>query len=149
LFARIMLAIWGVIMLSSVGYAMVFVHPYLQEPAPAAAKIIRKEWDQKFSCGPAYVLGQGHAAHGVGLYFGRSVIGAGDQYYLHARWIDRARLQKLGAVIITTPGAGEIPNVEKEFPRPAEPAVIRLTYRRTFHAREHVYLYWFVPPRSC
>jgi hypothetical protein len=146
-FARVSLAIWAVIIVGTIGLALAFERVYLRDPAPAAAASMRTEWDRRFSCGPAYVLGHAHSAHAIGLYFGRSVIGLSTGDFAEAPWVDHARLRDLGIVLVGTPQVPPPANLLSISPTPV--MTLSRPYRRTWNGAEQVYVYSFVPPQAC
>jgi hypothetical protein len=146
-FARASLAIWVVMIVGTIGLALAFERVYLRDPAPAAAAIMRTEWDRRFSCGPAYVLGHARSAHAIGLYFGRSGLGLSTGDFAEAPWVDHARLRDLGVVLVGTPQAPPPTNLLSANPTPV--MTLSLPYRRTWNGTEHVYVYSFVAPQAC
>jgi hypothetical protein len=139
---------WGVLVAGVLGLAVAFPRIYLRDPAPQAAAYIRADWDSRYRCGPAYVLGFQHAAHGLGLYFGRGVIGASHGDFEHAQWIDHARLRRLGAVVVEYRDETH-PRFAAEFPQMTAPTILSLPYRRTGSGAQRSYVYRFVPPEGC
>lgn len=148
-FRRAMLVIVAVVAAGTVGLALAIPRLYLREPAPAAAALMRADWNKSYACGPAYVLGYLHPAHAIGLYFGGGVIGASYGDYHHAQWIDHDRLRRLGAIIVETAPDTLYPPFAAAFPQMTPPKLLQLPYRRTLQAAEHTYVYRFVPPQGC
>jgi hypothetical protein len=146
---RVALWTWGCTALATAAYAFSAVNSILREPAQAAAATIRNAWDEQFSCGPAYIVGEGHRANGVAIYFGRSVLGASNEDYFNAGWIDKPTLLDLGAILIGPADFDPDRSFPGEFPIRTHAAVLKLAYRRSLSTRQHEYVYFFVPPRSC
>ena len=146
-FAVGMMAVLGLLFVGSMGLALLHPHSNLQEPAPAAAGIMRADWDRQFPCGPAYVIGNG--AHSVGLYFGRSVLGLSPEAFLHAYWVDKEKMHRLGAVLVGNFEQDISPAFAKEFPQRTSPVAISLPYRRAWVQHKQNYSYSFLPPQRC
>jgi hypothetical protein len=122
----------------------------LREPANAAAAQMRRQWEQTFPCGPAYVLGDKLSAHAVGLYFGAGVQGASAEDFARSRWIDPKRARDYGAVIVE--GLGPIPPgafAAIGFDPAAAAMTLALPERGFGPAGTQIYRYWFVAPHSC
>ena len=75
LFANFLLAVWGGVIVGSVVYALVARHGVLQEPGPAAADVLRQAWERRFSCGPAYLIGNDRSARLIAINYGKPVLG--------------------------------------------------------------------------
>lgn len=148
-FLHAMLIIWAVVAAGVAVLVLAVPRIYLRDPAPAAAAAIRADWDRRYACGPGYILGHLHAAHGIGLYFGRGAIGVSHGDFAHAQWVDHARLRRLGAVVVeNAPGLVHGP-FAAAFPAMTAETVLALPYRRTWQAAERIYAYRFVAPQGC
>ncbi len=146
---RLGLGTWLALLVVSAVYAMTFVNERMREPAPAAAKMIGDDWDARFPCGPAYIVGFGPSAYGISLYF-RHPIMALDEYDLFvAALADKEKLQEAGAIVIGTPSMAGYAAFLEAFPHRTQQVDISLPYRRTFSMRRHSYTYFFVPPAKC
>jgi 4-amino-4-deoxy-L-arabinose transferase-like glycosyltransferase len=148
---HVALAIWVLAELGAVGYAMVAINAS-REPAPAAADLVRQDWDRRYSCGPGYILGEKFAAHGVALYFdgpGRRITGASIDDYRFAQWIAKDRIRRLGAVVIARDEAAAGELFATDFPQRTAPVRLDLPYRRIWSNARHRYFYSFIPPRDC
>ncbi len=148
MYANITLAIWAVIIVGTLIYTQIVIHRVFREPAPTAAAMLRDVWDRQFSCGPSYVLGTARAAHGIAIYFGRPVVGIEFDEVGRPDWLDKDRLQRLGAVVVTTPDH----LTEQQFTQwfaGKSLATLTLPYRRTLQTAQHTYQYYFIPPQGC
>ena len=146
---RVALWSWAVFLVGTVAYAMYFVNDRLREPAPAAAAILQDEWNSQFSCGPAYLLGDPLSAYAIAPYFTRDVVGVSVGDYLLAQWVDRERLRRFGAILISTPAQEATLNWFSAIPNQSPRATMELPFRRTLSTRKQVYVYSFIAPANC
>jgi hypothetical protein len=147
-YANVTLAIWAAIIVGTLAYTQIVIHRVFRDPAPAAAAMLREVWDRQFSCGPSYILGTDRAAHGIAIYFGRPVIGVAFDEVGRTNWFDRDRLERLGAVVVSTPDQLN----EEEFAQwfaGNSLASFSLPYRRTLQPAQQTFQYYLIPPRSC
>jgi hypothetical protein len=147
-FADFLLAVWGGVIVGSVIYALVARHGVLQEPGPAAAATLRQAWDQRFPCGPAYIIGSDRSARLVAINYGTPVLGLAFNDTARPDWMDKDRMTRLGAIIV----AGPEHAVQSEYApwfkgRTLE--TMTLPYRRTRRATTHDYVYYFIAPEGC
>ncbi len=145
---RVAVIVWVVATLGSVGYALTVVNEPLREPAPAAADFLRERWAQKYTCGPAFIIGEKRPAHAVALYY-PGVIGLSRNDFSFAQWVDRDRLDRLGLIVIGTPQGAADMEFAGEFATRTATESISLPYRRTWSNQRHTYTYYFLPPRDC
>jgi hypothetical protein len=147
--ARLALYGWALCLAGTGVYISCFVNARLREPAPAAAAVLQHNWDSRFSCGPGYILGDGTSAFAIALYYTGRVTGVSVGDYLFAQWVDRDRLRRLGAIVITTPSRGAVFNFFSELPNQTPRATLAVPYRRTLSSAQHVYIYSFIAPQDC
>jgi hypothetical protein len=140
-----------------IGSAAAFTPHFSQDPLERATATIRSNWDAQFACGPAYIIGayevgaasQAPAAYGIGMWFGRSVIGLSPGDYRYAPWVDQNRQRDLGAVLVETPFSDRNSTFLAEFSSATPATTITLPYRRTSSSEKFVLSYRFVPPLRC
>jgi len=141
---------WALCLAGTLVYATCFLNAPLREPAPAAAAIIQRSWNLQFRCGPAYIVGDGHSAQVIALYFKGPVIGFSTGEWLYDQGVDRDRLRRLGAVIVATPDRmADADFFFSMFQNQTPRVSVELPYRRTLSARRHIYVYSFVAPGDC
>jgi hypothetical protein len=141
----------------AVGATAIYTPPYARDPLDGATAVIRSAWDRQFACGPAYVLGdyeryataQAPTAYGIGMTFGRSVIGLSSGDLRAAPWVDGQRLRDLGAILVETPYSEKNSTALPAFSTATPPVTATLPYRRSFRDPEFVLAYRFVPPTHC
>ena len=103
----------------------------LQEPGPAAAKALRAEWEQRFKCGPAYVIGDDRSVRLIAINYGKPVLGLAFEDTARADWLDKTRLANLGAMIVATPDLASRPDLTAWFKgRPSRRSRCRCAARR-------------------
>ncbi len=146
---RLGLGTWLVLLVGSAVYAMTFVNERMREPAPAAARMIGDDWDARFPCGPAYILGSGPSAYGISIYFHHAAIALDEYDFLVAGLADKEKLQDAGAIVIGPPSMPDYAAFLEAFPNRTQQVDISLPYRRTLSMRRHTYTYFFVPPAKC
>jgi hypothetical protein len=144
--ANLMLAIWGCILVGALIYSQVAINRSLREPAPAAAEALRALWDQRFSCGPAYIVGDDRSSRALAINFGRPVVGIPFDDTGRADWLDKDRMVRLGAIVAATPDVAERPEWSAWF---KDRNALTRPYRRTFRSEQHTYVYSFIAPQSC
>jgi hypothetical protein len=146
------IAIWVGTYLGTAVYGSLTLRAQLREPAPAAASIVRDDWNRRFACGPAYVAGEKDNAFALALYYrdrnGRPVIGFSQDDYERAHWIDKDALRRHGAIVIGSTPEFAATFIE-EFSAWTGTVTLQLPYRRTWSDRRHTYYYAFIPPEAC
>lgn len=148
-FTRGLSIAWLCIYLGGIAFGVFGGNRSLRDPADLAAKHMHEEWESRYSCGPAYVIGMKRDAFAIATYMGPRVQGADEYTFKHAHWVKSDRVRKYGAVIVgpegvTNPKAfaaidGKL-TPAKEFSAP---------YRRSLGKRQRTYRYQFLPPESC
>jgi hypothetical protein len=129
-------------------YALVGRHSILQEPGPAAASALRQEWERRFSCGPAYIIGSDRSVRLIAINYGKPVLGLAFEDTPRDDWFDKRRMAALGAIIVTEPHSVGLPELAPWFKgRPVE--TLALPYRRTRRTDPHTYAYAFAVPDGC
>jgi hypothetical protein len=147
-YANVTLMIWGGIVIGTLVYTQVFINRGLREPAHAAAPMLSEAWVRQFSCGPAYVLGDDRTVRAIAIYFGRPVLGVRLNDIDVPIWLDKDRLRRLGAIVITSPGTLDAGMSDQWF-LGRTLTTITLPYRRTLRTDQHTYQYYFIPPQGC
>ena len=151
--AGFLLAAWAVIVPGTAVYAFAVLRPPLREPHPAAAAVIAQQWNRRFKCGPAYIMGTKDAAFGVAFYFRGAagpVIGVSLEDYLNrAQWIDRGLIRQRGAIIVTYAHEQLPPWFAHDFSRRSALMTVSLPYRHTTSDARQTYAYAFVAPGGC
>jgi 4-amino-4-deoxy-L-arabinose transferase-like glycosyltransferase len=139
-----------VLLASASLYGFFTGHDYMQEPAEEAARIMRDTWDKRYTCGPAYFLGDRASAHGLSLADDRHPAGIPLEDLAVASWFDPALLGREGAIVaFRTPVPVDL--VESALPGTAIASEdsFALPLLRTLTGATITYHYFFVPPRSC
>ena len=148
LFANFLLAVWGGVIIGSVVYALVARHGVLQEPGPAAADVLRQAWERRFTCGPAYIIGNDRSARLIAINYGKPVLGLAFDDTTRPDWMDKDRLARLGAIVVTSPEYAVRPPLASWFKgRTLE--TLTLPYRRTRRTTTHDYVHYFIAPEAC
>jgi hypothetical protein len=148
LFAGILFAVWTVVIVGTLVYSLVGRHSILQEPGPAAASALRQEWERRFSCGPAYIIGSDRSVRLIAINYGKPVLGLAFEDTPREDWFDKRRMAALGAIIVTEPHSVGLPELAPWFKgRPVE--TLALPYRRTRRTDPHTYAYAFATPEGC
>lgn len=148
LFAGVLFGVWTAVIVGTLVYSLVGRHSILQEPGPAAAGALRQEWDKRFGCGPAYIVGSDRAVRLIALNYGKPVLGLAFEDTPREDWFDKRRMATLGAIIVTEPHNLANPELAPWFKgRPVE--TLALPYRRTRRADLHTYAYAFAVPTGC
>lgn len=148
MFANFLLAVWGGVIIGSMVYALVARHGVLQEPGPAAADALRQAWDRRFSCGPAYLIGNDRSVRLIAINYGKPVIGLAFDDTARPDWMDQGRMVRLGAIVVAGPEYAVRPELASWFKgRTLE--TLTLSYRRTRRASMHDYVYYFIAPEAC
>jgi hypothetical protein len=148
LFAGVLLAVWTSVIIGSLVYSQVGRHSVLQEPGPAAAKALRQEWDQRFSCGPAYIIGSDRSARLIAINYGKPVLGLAFEDTPRGDWFDKTRMADLGAIVVTEPEHVVRPDLSVWF-KGKSVETLALPYRRTRKTEPRTYAYYLVAPKSC
>ena len=142
----------AVLLIGGLGlYGALTVHPRQQEPLAAAAARLQSEWRSRFSCGPAYVMGDFWSAYGLGVSMSPPRPGVHLIEMQGAPGFDPARLAREGAILVYRDSI-DAREVHAVFPGLDLSAAERLTlpYARTLNRRAMVsYQYLFIPPKGC
>jgi 4-amino-4-deoxy-L-arabinose transferase-like glycosyltransferase len=146
--------IGGLYLIAGIAIAMIFTafasHSVMQEPAAAAARLILKDWDSKYSCGPAYFVGGRQGVYGVGIEAGRDVTTLAYREIAAATWYDDGKLRAGGAVVMDTdPEFRE--RMVKFLPGKVYSAESKITVplRRTWTRKQISFPYHFIAPLGC
>ncbi|MHA1548777.1 MAG: hypothetical protein ACTSYE_07585, partial [Alphaproteobacteria bacterium] len=111
---------------------------------------MRAAWEEQFSCGPGYVLGDQASAHGLAIAGDRQLIGVPINDIARTSWYEPARLHAEGAIV-----AFRKPVPEDEMARYLPDVAIMdvrtltLPLLRTASGATITYHYFFIPPQSC
>lgn len=113
--------------------------------------MLSKEWDNRFACGPAYIIGDGdpNSAFAVAMYFRKPVIGISKGDFFWAPWMNKSKLFREGAILIGTSAFDPAKYVPERFSKGEAPHEIAAPYRHSFSRKRHRYKYYFVPPEGC
>jgi hypothetical protein len=130
----------------------VFGHHFLlQEPTAEAAREIGAQWARRYSCGPAYIVGDTRSAYGLAINWSPPLAGVPFERMDYTPWYDQSLREKLGAVIVFHDKIDEN-EVHRFFPEWKLPpaASLSLPFVRTLrHSGPQTYAYLFVPPKNC
>jgi len=148
LFAAILFGVWTAVIVGTLVYSQVGRHSILQEPGPAAASALRQEWERRFDCGPAYIIGSDRSVRLIALNYGKPVLGLAFEDTPREDWFDNRRMAALGAIIVTEPDNVARPELADWFKRRSV-ETFSLPYRRTRRTDLHTYSYAFVAPTGC
>lgn len=147
-------SIAGLYLVAGIGVAVVFTafasHSGMQEPTAEAARLILRDWDSKYSCGPAYFIGGRQATYGVGIEAGRNVTSLAYREIAGATWYNDDKLRRGGAVVMDTdPEFKE--RMERFLPGKAYSAESKVSVplKRTWTGKQFVFPYRFIPPQGC
>lgn len=147
-------SIAGLYLVAGIAVAVVFTafasHSAMQEPTAEAARLILKDWDNRYTCGPAYFIGGRQATYGVGIEAGRNVTALAYREIAGAAWYDDDKLRKGGAVVIDTdPEFKE--RMAKFLPGKTYSAESSVTIplRRTWTGKQFIFPYRFIAPQGC
>lgn len=147
-------SIAGLYLVAGIGVAVVFTafasHSAMQEPTAEAARLILRDWDSKYSCGPAYFIGGRQATYGVGIEAGRNVTSLAYREIAGATWYNDDKLRRGGAVVMDTdPEFKE--RMERFLPGKAYSAESKVSVplKRTWTGKQFVFPYRFIPPQGC
>lgn len=147
-YANVTLAVWIAFVAGTLVYSQIVIHRIFRDPAPAAAAALRDLWDRQFFCGPSYLLGTDRAARGIAIYFDRPILGVAFDEVGRTNWFDQDRLERLGAVVVSTADQPIEPQYAQWFAgKPV--ATLTLPYRRARQAAEQSLQYYFIPPHGC
>lgn len=145
----ICIGLWAVVYVAMAAIYLVFSeHRYAQEPARAAAAEIKREWNERFGCGPAYVLGEVRPAHSLAVYYREGVLGVPDAVLAVAQWFDETRLREEGGIVAAWTESG-VPRIRGTVGADIEIREMELPLRRTFSGKTQRYWYAFLPPEGC
>lgn len=125
-------------------------HSVMQEPTAEAARLMLKDWDSKYSCGPAYFVGGRQRVYGVGIEAGRDITALAYREIGAATWYDDAKLRARGAIVIDTdPEFKE--RMAKFLPGKSYSAesILSLPLRRTSTGKQIAFPYHFIAPEGC
>jgi hypothetical protein len=147
-FAWVVLGLWACIIVGTIVYSQIAINTVLREPAPAAAAALRAEWDRQYSCGPAYLVGDGRSVWAIALYYGNGRTGVGFDEAHRRDWFDPERAKRQGVIAVTTPEYAQAPGFRSWFENRTL-TTMSLPYRRTFKTNRHTYVYHLVPPLDC
>lgn len=126
-------------------YGSTALNTQLAEPGPALANILRTRWQERYSCGPAFLVGgSGQLA---ALYYSKHMTGLSQGDLRFAQWADRKELAGQGAIVVAQ--RRWIDDLDLEFPAHAATEFVTLPLRRTWTGRELEYAFYFVPPSQC
>lgn len=133
-----------------VAYLGFFSHSGLQEPTAAAARAILADWNSRYKCGPAYILGDRQTVYGVGIAADPKIDSLAVEYIPRTPWFDPERVLAKGAVLVySLPGAPE--QFSELFPevKISKERQITLPVLRTMSGKMKTYTYRFVLPGDC
>lgn len=125
-------------------------HSVMQEPTAEAARLIFKDWDSRYSCGPAYFVGGRQSVYGVGIEATRNVTVLAYREIASAAWYDDNKLRTGGAVVMDTdPEFKE--RMLKYLPGKFYSAERKITVplRRTWTGKQFTFSYRFIAPQNC
>lgn len=144
----------GLYFVAGIAVAVIFTafasHSAMQEPTAEAARLILKDWDSKYTCGPAYFVGGRQAVYGVGIEAGRNVTTLAYREIAGATWYDDDKFRKGGAVVMdTAPEFKE--RMAKFLPGKAYSAESSVTIllKRTWTGKQFTFPYHFIAPQGC
>ncbi|MBR2120459.1 MAG: glycosyltransferase family 39 protein [Afipia sp.] len=144
----------GLYLVAGIAVAVVFTtfasHSAMQEPTAEAARLILKDWDSKYTCGPAYFVGGRQTTYGVGIEAGRNVTALAYREIAGATWYDDNKLRKGGAVVMDTdPEFKE--RMARFLPGKTYSAESRVTIplKRTWTGKQFTFPYRFIVPQGC
>ena len=154
-FDRIVVPATGALyLIAGIAIAVIFTafasHSVMQEPTGEAARLILKDWDSKYSCGPAYFVGGRQGVYGVGIEAGRNVTVLAYREIASAIWYDDNKLRTGGAVVMDTdPEFKE--RMLKYLPGKVYSAESKITVplRRTWTGKQFTFPYRFIAPQNC
>lgn len=131
-------------------------HSIMQEPTAEGARLILKDWDSAYSCGPAYIVGDRQLAYGVGIEAHRDTMALAYQEVRTAPWFDSKKFRAEGAIVIDyVPGfsnrmASHLSDLIALGPNsPSEEKKVSVPLRRSHTGKEFSYSYRFIAPESC
>lgn len=125
-------------------------HSAMQEPTTEAARLILKDWDSKYSCGPAYFVGGRQATYGVGVDARRNVTVLASREIAGATWYDDNKVRTGGAVVMD--GGFEFnERMVKFLPGKvySDESKITVPLRRTWTGKQFTFPYRFIAPQGC
>ncbi|MGL5167347.1 MAG: glycosyltransferase family 39 protein [Afipia sp.] len=146
--------IGGLYLIAGIAVAVIFTgfasHSAMQEPTAEAARLILKDWDSKYSCGPAYFVGGRQATYGVGIEARRNVTVLAYREIAGATWYNDDKLRAGGAVVMDTdPEFKE--RMVKYLPGKvySDEHKVTVPLRRTWTGKQFTFPYRFIPPQGC
>jgi len=154
-FDRIVIpSIGGLYLIAGIAIAVIFTafasHSVMQEPTAEAARLILKDWDSKYACGPAYFVGGRQAAYGVGIEARRNVTVLAFLEIAGATWYDDNKLRAGGAVVMDTDFEFK-ERMVKFLPDKIYSGENKITVplRRTWAGKQFTFPYHFIAPQGC
>lgn len=151
---RVVPFIGGIYAIAALVTAIVFTvfasHSVMQEPTAEAARLILKDWNSKYSCGPAYFVGGRQRVYGVGIEAGRDITALAYREISAATWYDDAKLRARGAIVIDTAPEFE-ERMAKFLPGKnySAESTTTLPLRRTWTGKQATFPYHFIAPQGC
>jgi 4-amino-4-deoxy-L-arabinose transferase-like glycosyltransferase len=134
----------------SVIYLFFASHSGLQEATAQAARLVLADWNSKYSCGPAYYIGDRQTVYGIGIAAGPDGDSMAIDFIPKARWFDTKKLAEQGAVLIYT--LPQIPEAfATEFPDlpMSDEKRISVPVLRTHTGKTKDYAYRLISPKAC
>jgi hypothetical protein len=132
-------------------YGVFTIHPRQQEPLVEAAARLQAQWGQRFSCGPAYVMGDFWSAYGLAISLVPPRPGAHLIELNALPGYDPALRESQGAIVVYRDHI-DAREVHAVFPDldVATPQRLTLPFARTFSRKAEItYEYVFIPPKGC
>lgn len=145
---RFAIGLWALVYAGMVVLYLNVTHRYAQEPADAAAAAIRAAWNERYACGPAYVVGERHPAQSIAVYYRRGVVGVPLEDRALAAWYDPARARAEGYVVVAW-NEDYLFRLRQVLRIDADVWKLSLPLRRSFANRQESYWYSFVAPQGC
>ncbi|MES2600175.1 MAG: glycosyltransferase family 39 protein [Pseudomonadota bacterium] len=141
-------------LIAGIAVAIIFTgfasHSAMQEPTAEAARLILKDWHNRYTCGPAYFIGGRQGVYGVGIEAGRNVTALAYREIAGATWYDDNKLRAGGAVVMDTdPEFRE--RMAKFLPGKtySNESSVTLPLRRTWTRKQFTFRYRFIAPQGC
>lgn len=155
LFGRVLVpSIGGLYLIAGIAVAVIFTgfasHSVMQEPTAEAARLILKDWDSKYSCGPAYFVGGRQTTYGVGIEAKRNVTVLAFREIAGATWYDDNKLRTGGAIVMDS-GFEFKERMVKYLPGKIYSAenIVSVPLRRTWTGKQFTFPYRFIAPQGC
>ena len=105
-------------------------------------------WERRFSCGPAYIIGNDRSVRLIAINYGKPVLGLAFDDTARPDWMDKSRMAQLGAIVVAGPEYAVQPELAPWFKGRAL-ETLTLPYRRTRRTTTHDYVYHFIAPEAC